>query len=478
MLRTIRKPRVNEIIERIRAITDLETLLNSIHGANLFSELSLVPETQLRYDFPYSTHMPSHLLEDNEYLESPIYKATFLPVQSRSTPQRLVGITRGGYTEPMVSEEAYNKPFRAAVLVEPLLEQIDLSKWTTVTSDNRLLRRFLEAYFLHVPILAPLFHKDLFLEDLASGGTRLAYKFLAEAKRLWDMEPPGKSRLTTIQAAMVLNMTFNCDAKDLVSKKYLEQACEMAKALDLFGPPQHRTTSKMFKARVITAWALSRLKEKLDGWFTELIKIFEPRKLVFPLHFHLHPSMQYYYWLIKLFEKVALSTELPPDYSLSATPGEICSVAHVYFETLLRLYYIRHGYEILDPWIINFLVTLGSRAQASLNTPPSAAPSRITVEFHRSTFVLAVKGLEEQSKNVFVAKLTVLALKKGIKEEDMYWLQTYTNLKPLSNEEQMLIDENTRCSKVVPIVGTDGIERTRRLGDVVTRVEELSMDED
>jgi hypothetical protein len=86
----------------------------------------------------------------------------------------------------------------------------------------------------------------------------IAYKFMSECKRLWDLEPPERGRLTTIQAALVLNITYNLNANDFIAIRYLEQACEMAKALGLFGPARHAVSTRSYRARVITAWAVCK----------------------------------------------------------------------------------------------------------------------------------------------------------------------------------------------------------------------------
>lgn len=86
----------------------------------------------------------------------------------------------------------------------------------------------------------------------------IAYKFLSECKRLWDLESPDRSRLTTVQAALVLSVAYDSNANDFIAIRYLDQAYEMAKALDLFGPARHHSSSKPYRARAITAWAVCK----------------------------------------------------------------------------------------------------------------------------------------------------------------------------------------------------------------------------
>lgn len=84
----------------------------------------------------------------------------------------------------------------------------------------------------------------------------VAYRFLGECKRLWELEAPDENRLTTIQAALVLNSIYNLNANDFIAVGYLDQACAMAKAIGLFGPDHYSASDKSYRARVITAWAV------------------------------------------------------------------------------------------------------------------------------------------------------------------------------------------------------------------------------
>lgn len=182
MLRTISKGTAATVLERVRAGTEVDHLLNNVSGADLLLQLSVVPETRRRYDFPYSKHMPKHLLfEGNAYLQSSVYEASFSQVPW--VPKKYEKLVKGPYRGYPISfpSDAYDKPFHAATLADPMLEKIDVSKWTTVTSDNQLLRKFLGTYFQFPSVLSPVFHKDLLLDDMITGRGRFASKLLVNA---------------------------------------------------------------------------------------------------------------------------------------------------------------------------------------------------------------------------------------------------------------------------------------------------------
>ncbi|KAF2651945.1 hypothetical protein K491DRAFT_72640 [Lophiostoma macrostomum CBS 122681] len=140
----------------------------------------------------------------------------------------------------------YLKPYHGARLVEPLLGEVNPSRWTNVISDKQLYRRLLEAYILFQYSSCPVFQKELFLQDMVHGRTTfcspllvntvlacatqacadipdrtkfwlprsLQYQFLAEAKRLLELESGTSARLTTLQAITLLNFTLNMNGMD------------------------------------------------------------------------------------------------------------------------------------------------------------------------------------------------------------------------------------------------------------------------
>ena len=83
----------------------------------------------------------------------------------------------------------------------------------------------------------------------------LGYQFLAEAKRLWDLEQ-RMSKVTTIQAALFLNGISNLDCADAVGWQYASRAVDMAHKLQLFTPSPKDMSVEMRIAREFTAWTL------------------------------------------------------------------------------------------------------------------------------------------------------------------------------------------------------------------------------
>lgn len=85
----------------------------------------------------------------------------------------------------------------------------------------------------------------------------LGYQFLAEAKRLWELESRKSAKtLTTIQAAVLLSIVAITTAMDKVGTSYLMQAIVMAMDQDMFSPTTGTDNEKLRRARAFTAWGL------------------------------------------------------------------------------------------------------------------------------------------------------------------------------------------------------------------------------
>lgn len=157
-----------DVLQRIRSKSDLETILNHIKTGDLLLQLAVVPETRFRYDFPYRSEMPEDYVPDNPYLDSLIYEVTSL-YSSDGSSGRLDRRSNGNAANVRLEEEQslYLRPFHAAEVFDPLLSDAKLSSWTTVCDDDVLMRNLLGTFLSCEYAFTAAFQKDLFLEDMA-----------------------------------------------------------------------------------------------------------------------------------------------------------------------------------------------------------------------------------------------------------------------------------------------------------------------
>lgn len=268
----------------VRQGVDPGALLRQMKEGDLLLQLSVVPETRRRYQFPYLAAMPLHLqTPDNPYLNSVLYETAFHGVGQQ-----------GGHGSALPQsalasryQNIYLQPYHAAELLDPLIDHVKPSKWTMVSTDDHLMRTLLRAYILHEYPTFPIFHKDIFLQAMIDEDTQyctpmlvnallaeachsfigipnrhqfwvpqsLRYRFLAEAKRLWELES-DRVDLVTVQAATLLNLIYSHNGMDKVGQPYLMHGLRLAQQLELFGDHAHVKNQRMIHARVFTAWAL------------------------------------------------------------------------------------------------------------------------------------------------------------------------------------------------------------------------------
>jgi hypothetical protein len=166
----------NEVFTRIRGGADPETVLRYVKDGDLLLQLALTPETRYRYDFPFIQEMPAFLLRpDNPYLDTLIYECTF---SNASTSRSSTSSTT---VAPLEHRCLYLRPFHAADLLEPLLASVKPSEWTSINSDDELMRKLFAAFFMNEYITQTCFQKESFLEDMAAKRRRFCSTLLVNA---------------------------------------------------------------------------------------------------------------------------------------------------------------------------------------------------------------------------------------------------------------------------------------------------------
>ena len=300
------------ILQRIRDGADAETIVRHVQNADLLIQLSLTHDSRSEYDeyeLPFIAEMPPTLIfQRNEYLYSTIYQSTLK--QSLALEQQSLETNAVAFESPQDRkieqpyQNLYLKPYHNADLIDDRLSLAEASPWTSIINDNDLFKKLLKAYFLHDYPWTFFFNRDYFLADLVSGGHEhcsallvnavlaiacvgfrfmlirasltgsqksysgipnrvgiwnphnLGYRFLAEAKRLWELDQDQSSKLTTVQASCIIHLTCNLDGIDRIGLKYLTHAVEMAKRMNVFSRVNGTHDSELQHAREFTAWAL------------------------------------------------------------------------------------------------------------------------------------------------------------------------------------------------------------------------------
>ncbi|KAM0558247.1 hypothetical protein ACHAPJ_004935 [Fusarium lateritium] len=276
----------------------------------------------------------------------------------------------------------------------------------------------------------------------------LGYRFLAEARRLWEVEEAGSSnKLTTLQAGLFINVIYNLMGADSIGWRYTLRSVEIAHSLDLFNPLSKVKSRKSQHVRDFTAWALF-------SW----------------------QSMHYYYVLINLQKPVA---GIPPprpaelsQYDVSSShPGQDDSLdAYIRLETLLRVYYLRHGFGWLDMLLLDYLVFLAFTNLHHLedSTDPAQLESR------QSTLLLAAKGVQEQGHIYFLAMTMFQLIYRDMKPKEVDLFGRFVTMGPV-DPQQEIPTEFIHSQRPIKVTGLDEQSENKLLDQLVKEHEDLSL---
>src|ERR1700760_3508757 len=105
--------------------------------------------------------------------------------------------------------------------------------------------------------------------------------------------------------------------------------------------------------------------------------------------------MYYHHLILTIFEPL-LDTKTNQEPS----PQQIVADSKRCLQTLIRLYYLRHGYEAMDLFIVIPLMLAASDCLDAINERTPA----YKLESLRSTLLLVGKGLYHQRKNHYLAE--------------------------------------------------------------------------
>lgn len=81
----------------------------------------------------------------------------------------------------------------------------------------------------------------------------MGYRFMAEAKRLWELEA-SEPCITTIQAGIILTVFHNLCGLDRIGQAYRINSVSLAKQLDLFDKPISGPSKRVRDGKHFTAW--------------------------------------------------------------------------------------------------------------------------------------------------------------------------------------------------------------------------------
>ncbi|KAG7141268.1 Nitrogen assimilation transcription factor nit-4 like protein [Verticillium longisporum] len=468
------------VLRRLREGADLDTLGAHIRDGDLLLQMAVRPDLVYTYTFPYAKHMPAALTQDATipYIKSLLYQNT----------AGLLAHPQDARLGEQDWHRVYRIPFHAVELVDRRVENIQGSKWTSITVADSVVRRLMGVYFILQHPFYTFFDKDIFLEDLVSERHRfcspllfnaimaeachgysaisdryrfwdpqkLTYQFLAEARRLWEIEmQSGEDKIVTVQAAMVMCAGYSTTGLDQLGRKYLGQGVRMAERLQIFGSLDHIKNPLRRRVYAFTAWALFGYQGMFafhmwqqpllttppielladvkagNGEYGEIWVKYPSAQMPTSVHFgetfvifsqlrtimaqiadlaarkraqgtKLTASdatihMQYHNVMLSLFDSLADQSSGSP----VAAYRKICAHSRRCLDVLLRLYYLRHGFESWNDSLPTWLLYLAQLCIRDLARADDPLADEATV----STLMLCAKGLQDQGRSLYIARV-------------------------------------------------------------------------
>ncbi|KAG7425123.1 Nitrogen assimilation transcription factor nirA [Fusarium oxysporum f. sp. raphani] len=551
----------HEIVRRIRAGTDAETMAHQLSTADLLLQVQLEPETRYRYQFLYSALMPSYLqTPTNPFLHSLIYEWNEKDEAGKASVPPLSESERKNKAQ-------YLRPIHAASIVDPRMDEIVPSKWTSVNADDDLMRTLIRAYFIYEYDWFTFFHKDYFLDDMLAGSSTfcspllvnailavgcnylsqpaefwnpnsLGYKFLAEAKRLWAVEESGERSLTTLQAALIINTIVNMFGIDKLASAYLGQAIDIAHELGLFESTTYIMHKKLRHSYDLTAWSLFHWQCTLSfqfqtapmlrtppqsplpdpdrdpDWYSEIWLKYPSTSVLVPMQYRytfkakvefslvLNTAMLQAYTsesdnqvvrsgtgrIIETVEKLEAwyrtlpgpllpsNIVFPSQLKLHGSPPLLLdqdelqkSLAkyRAYFETILRIHYLRHSFEYGNMMLTRFLAMLAFLALTKLDFLMARDSSELEVSSMdvgdtdpraaKTTLLIAQKGLSDQGRGYYLPKRVLQDVLSRMTPSDANVLQSFITIQQEGPEviEERKIHMESHCPPDIIHIAND-----------------------
>ncbi|RBR26560.1 uncharacterized protein FIESC28_00636 [Fusarium coffeatum] len=201
---------------------------------------------------------------------------------------------------------------------------------------------------------------------------------------------------------------------------------------------------------------------RLDSWYRNLPPDLTAEEICFPWQLKLH--MHYYNLIIFLLETLNVTT---PQALYDASVQRALNEAKVRLETILRLYYLRHGYESYDLFLLSLLSFLGFMQIKAMNSIDSGE-----LESRRSTVALAAKGLHDQSRNCYLAEIVFRIMKRNM-GADSYYLLKNIDIGDEDEEASIRMSEQVHSSWPIDVHSIDENADKQRIENLIRKTDRL-----
>ncbi|KAM0335092.1 hypothetical protein ACHAQA_000127 [Verticillium albo-atrum] len=157
----------------------------------------------------------------------------------------------------------------------------------------------------------------------------------------------------------------------------------------------HVAARKRAHGLMITASEAAGFRTRLVAWFNSLPRFLSPGFVALPAHLKIH--MQYHNVMLALYDSLAD----PRRGSPTTAYREICAHSRSCLDVLVRLYYLRHGFESWNDSLATWILYLAQLCVRDLARAEDPLADEATV----STLLLCAKGLQDQGRSLYVSRV-------------------------------------------------------------------------
>jgi hypothetical protein len=158
---------------------------------------------------------------------------------------------------------------------------------------------------------------------------------------------------------------------------------------------------------------------------------------------------------------------------------DITAQATAQLESLLRIYYLRHGFEASDSMLLVHLVHLAnvtlSRIALIERTPSMHETSSEEIKNLYSTLTLCLKGLQDQSKNFYLSGVVFDVMKNRLSAGDRDLVGKFVTLQdPNAANREAHRSQRIISDYVIPVVNLNEDPEAGRLWNMVQEFGRMS----
>ncbi|KAK3369747.1 hypothetical protein B0T24DRAFT_533170 [Lasiosphaeria ovina] len=235
---------------------------------------------------------------------------------------------------------------------------------------------------------------------------------------------------------------------------------------------------------------IMKLYSRLETWYTSLPEPLSPRRMVFPgqmklrMHYQ-HVVMNIFQPLVRVLEGGGddpTSTPPSPDEAIfgERSAREVLTNAKIHYETILRLYYLRHGSKATDSFLLTSLTTLSFRSIGQINSDGDAnLPRLISI---RPTLILCAQGLYDQGRSWFLPQTVFRLVRDGMLPAEADLLIHFANIPEEALDSVRTRSRHVRSAWPVNIVdvtkGNPEQQQLTKLLEACSKLKTESLDQE